>query len=43
MLPVKLEPGKTYTIGLNNENFHNFKDAAGNAAVPYVLQFKTRP
>lgn len=42
-LPVKLEPGKTYTIRLNTETFHNFKDAAGRSAIPYVLQFRTRP
>ena len=42
VLPVKLEPGKTYTIGLNSKDFHNFKDVAGRPAVPYVLQFNTR-
>jgi len=42
VLPVKLEPGKTYTIHLNSETFHNFKDAAGHSAIPYVLQFRTR-
>ena len=42
VLPVKLEPGKTYTIHLNSESFHNFKDATGRSAVPYVLQFATR-
>jgi hypothetical protein len=41
VLPVKLEPGKTYAIWLNSDNFGNFKDAAGNSAVPYLLIFKT--
>ncbi|MEI9961731.1 MAG: protein kinase [Limisphaerales bacterium] len=39
---VKLEPNKTYAFWLNSENFHNFKDAAGQAAVPYLLIFQTK-
>jgi RNA polymerase sigma-70 factor (ECF subfamily) len=42
VLPVKLEPGKTYAIWLNSEKFKNFKDADGRPAVPYLLVFKTR-
>lgn len=42
VLPVKLEPGKTYAIWLNSENFGNFKDAGGKSAVPYLLIFKTK-
>jgi hypothetical protein len=42
VLPVKLEPGKTYTIWLNTETFRNFRDATGRAAVPYMLEFTTR-
>jgi hypothetical protein len=42
VLPVKLQPGKTYAIWLNSENFGNFKDAAGHTAVPYLLIFKTK-
>jgi hypothetical protein len=42
VLPVKLEPGKTYTIWLNSENFNNFKDTEGQSAIPYALQFTTR-
>lgn len=38
---VKLEPGKTYGWWLNSQNFHNFKDAQGHAAVPYLLTFQT--
>ena len=40
--PVKLEPGKFYAIWLNSENFGNFKDANGQAALPYLLVFKTK-
>jgi RNA polymerase sigma-70 factor (ECF subfamily) len=42
VLPVKLEPGKTYALWLNSENFGNFRDADGQSAVPYLLVFKTK-
>jgi RNA polymerase sigma-70 factor (ECF subfamily) len=42
VLPVKLEPGKTYAIWINHENYTNFRDAAGKPAVPYLLVFKTK-
>ncbi len=42
VLPVKLEPGKTYAIWLNSAKFGNFKDAGGQSAVPYLLVFKTK-
>lgn len=42
VLPVKLEPGKTYAIWVNQEKFTNFKDTDGRPAVPYLLVFKTR-
>ncbi len=42
ILPVKLEPGTTYIIWLNSPKFDNFKDIAGNPAIPFVLVFKTR-
>lgn len=41
VLPVKLEPGKTYIFWLNSEKFHNFKDAKGQPAIPYLLVFET--
>ena len=41
VLPVKLEPGKTYAIWLNSQKFGNFKDTGGRAAVPYLLVFRT--
>ncbi len=41
VLPVKLEPGKTYAIWVNSEKFGNFKDADGRPAVPYLFVFKT--
>jgi RNA polymerase sigma factor (sigma-70 family) len=42
VMKVKLEPGKTYAIWLNNEQYTNFKDADGRSAVPYLLVFKTK-
>jgi len=40
--PVELEPGRTYVSWLNSEKFHNFKDADGQPAVPYLLVFETK-
>jgi RNA polymerase sigma-70 factor (ECF subfamily) len=42
VLPVKLEPGKTYSIWVNSEKFSNFKDPDGRSAVPYLIVFKTK-
>jgi RNA polymerase sigma-70 factor (ECF subfamily) len=42
VLPVKLEPGKTYAVWVNSDNFGNFKDADGHSAVPYLLVFQTK-
>ena len=42
VLPVKLEPGKTYAIWVNSEKLGNFKDTDGRSAVPYLLVFKTK-
>jgi hypothetical protein len=39
---VKLEPGKTYAFWLNSDQFKNFTDRAGQAAVPYLLIFQTQ-
>jgi Bacterial Ig-like domain len=42
VLPVKLEPGKTYALWVNSESFGNFKDEGGRSAVPYLLVFRTK-
>jgi RNA polymerase sigma-70 factor (ECF subfamily) len=42
VLPVKLQPGKTYAIWVNSSKFRNFKDSGGQSAVPYLLVFKTK-
>ncbi|HTR42900.1 MAG TPA: Ig-like domain-containing protein [Pseudomonadales bacterium] len=41
VMKVKLEPNKTYGFWLNSQQFHNFKDAQGHPAVPYLLVFQT--
>jgi hypothetical protein len=44
VLPVKLEPGRTYVLQLNSltGKFANFKDRKQQPAVPYLLVFQTR-
>lgn len=43
VLPVKLEPGKTYIIWINSQRFRAFQDTRKNPAVPYLLVFQTAP
>jgi RNA polymerase sigma-70 factor (ECF subfamily) len=42
VLPVRLQPGRTYVVWLNSAKFGNFKDAGGQSAVPYLLVFQTK-
>ena len=42
VLPVRLEPAKTYVIWINSEKFDSFRDTEGIPAVPYLLTFQTR-
>ncbi len=42
VMPVKLEAGKTYVVGINSERFHGFQDAQGHPALPYLLVFRTK-
>lgn len=42
VLPVKLEPGKTYVIWANLDEFNNFVDTQRRPALPYLLIFETR-
>ncbi len=42
VLPVRLQPNRTYAIWLNTEKFQNFKDTLKRPALPYLLTFKTR-
>ncbi len=40
-IPVKLEPGKWYWVGINSPGYQNFKNSAGVSSAPYVLVFAT--
>ncbi|HWH67872.1 MAG TPA: Ig-like domain-containing protein [Candidatus Sulfotelmatobacter sp.] len=42
VVPVKLEPGKTYVLWFNRGQFNSFRDTANNPAVPYLLVFQTK-
>jgi RNA polymerase sigma-70 factor (ECF subfamily) len=42
VLPVSLEPGKTYGVWINSQEHTSFRDTYQNPAVPYLLIFKTR-
>jgi len=42
VLPVSLEPGKSYAIWLNKPPYENFQSQGGQKAVPYLLAFETR-
>jgi hypothetical protein len=41
VLPVSLEPGKSYAMWLNQPPYENFQDQDGHKAVPYLLVFET--
>ncbi len=41
VLPVALEPDRTYAIWINTDEFHSFQDPAGHTAVPYLIVFRT--
>jgi len=42
VVPVKLEPNKTYVLWFNRAQFNSFRDKKNNPSVPYQLVFKTR-
>lgn len=42
VLPVRLDPGTTYALWLNDDASQDFTDQQGRAAVPYLLIFETR-
>ncbi|HEX8523681.1 MAG TPA: tetratricopeptide repeat protein [Tepidisphaeraceae bacterium] len=41
-MPVKLEPGKVYWIGVNSPSFKNFKGGDGKPAQRYAICFATK-
>jgi hypothetical protein len=42
VVPVKLEPGRTYVVWFNHNPYMNFKDTEGKSAIPYLLVFETK-
>jgi RNA polymerase sigma-70 factor (ECF subfamily) len=42
VLSVRLQPGRTYAVRINSEDFGNFKDTDGRSALPYLLVFETK-
>lgn len=42
VMPVKLEPGKTYVLWFNLGKFNSFRDTDNHPSVPYQLVFETR-
>jgi beta-lactamase regulating signal transducer with metallopeptidase domain len=41
-LPVKLEPGHKYRLGLNSRSHNNFQSAGGIQLAPVVYEFETK-
>lgn len=42
VMPVKLEPNKTYVLWFNRAQFNSFRDKQNNPSVPYQLVFQTK-
>ena len=42
VLPVKLQPQKTYVVWINSGKFNAFRDVDNHPAVPYLLVFETK-
>ena len=42
ILPVKLEAGRYYRVGINSTSYRNFKNAHGMAAEPSAIYFATQ-
>jgi beta-lactamase regulating signal transducer with metallopeptidase domain len=42
VLPVKLEAGRFYRVGINSKSYQNFANAHGVAALPSAIYFTTR-
>lgn len=42
VLPVKLESGHQYRVGINSPSYHNFCSAGGTPALPASISFSTK-
>ncbi len=43
VMPVKLQPGRTYVLWFNRGQYMAFKDTSGKSSWPYELVFETKP
>ena len=43
VLPVKLEPGHRYRVGINSPSYRNFRSVAGESADISSIHFNTKP
>jgi Bacterial Ig-like domain len=43
IMPVKLQPGRTYVLWFNRGQYQAFRDTSGKSSWPYELVFETRP
>ena len=41
VMPVTLEPNKTYVIWINSQKYTSFRDKQNHPAIPYLLTFQT--
>jgi hypothetical protein len=41
VLPVTLQPGHSYRVGINSQSYRNFRSAAGVSATPSAITFAT--
>jgi len=42
VVPVKLQPGKTYVLWFDQARFNSFRDVQNHPSVPYMLVFETK-
>ena len=42
VVPVKLQPGKSYVLWFNRGQYNSFRDTGNNPAIPYMLVFETK-
>jgi RNA polymerase sigma-70 factor (ECF subfamily) len=42
VLPVRLEPGRSYVVWLNSETYQGFRDELGTPLTPFRWTFTTR-
>lgn len=43
VLPIRLEPDRTYWVSINSDRYQNFRGVNGLPAIPYPISFRTAP